>query len=90
MTWSTLSRGARIGGLVVPLSLGPFLFLAGWALMNSSAKSVQPVTGEQIAGLVGVVVVVLYVVVVLGVPMLLGAAVGSVIGSIVRGPSRVQ
>ena len=76
-------RGALIG-LVVPLLLSPFLMMAGWAFKNFVEQSVRPMAGDTVARLVGLAALLPYVVVVYGIPTILGGTIGFLIGSFIN------
>src|SRR5262245_41940375 len=82
---SKFRRSARVGGIAglgAALSLSPFLLYAGVGIMQSTARAVRPVTGEQAAGFVGFIVFLVYLLVVFGIPTILGAVVGRLAGSL--------
>jgi hypothetical protein len=70
-----------IVGLAVTVPFAPFLVYAGVAVMNASAKWIQPTTGEGIAKLARWAALVLYLFVVFGIPVILGGLVGALVGS---------
>ena len=67
-------------GLALPMLLVPFLFLVGLGLFSTSAEWARPITGGTTANWIGLAAVVLYVVVVFGIPALIGAGVGIIVG----------
>ena len=80
--WSQLSQGARVGSLValaLVLLGGPFLIYAGLALQNAAMAWGRSAGGEILGVSVGLVSLTAYLIVVFGVPLVVGGCVGSIV-----------